>query len=109
MMSAVYETRFQNLQSLINTFNYSEKDLMAWKSWNPDKHSFNTRISGDVPRSQVNPGREKGFSFIMVSKDPALRCHQFDSTGFRVRFPFTSNLYNLHFYNGVDYLCVQIL
>jgi hypothetical protein len=59
---------------------------MAWKYWNPDKHSFKSRIKGEVPKSQTIPGREKGVSFIMVSKDPALRCHQFDSTGFRVRF-----------------------
>jgi hypothetical protein len=72
MMIAIYETRYQNLQSVINTFNYSEKDLMAWKSWNPDKHSFKSRINGEVPKSQTIPGREKGFSFIMVSKDPAL-------------------------------------
>jgi hypothetical protein len=91
-MSDVYKNRYQNLQSLINAFNYSEKDLMAWKSWNPDKHSFKTRINGEVPRSQVIPGREKGFSFIMVSNDPAPLCHQFDSTGFRVRFAIASNI-----------------
>jgi hypothetical protein len=83
---------------------------MAWKSWNPDKHSFKTRINGEVPRSQVIPGREKGFSFIMVSKDPALRCHQFDSTGFRVRF--ASNILLILDCISImcmDYLHVEIL
>jgi hypothetical protein len=80
------KTRYQNLQSLINKIHYSERHLKAWKSWNPDKHSFKTQIKGEAPRSQIIPGREKGFSFIMVSDDPALRCYQFDSTGFRVRF-----------------------
>jgi hypothetical protein len=80
------KTRYQTLQSLINKVDYSEKRLKAWKSWNPDEHSFKTRIKGESPRSQIIPGREKGFSFIMVSNDPALLCNQFDSTGFRVRF-----------------------
>jgi hypothetical protein len=80
------KTRYQTLQSLINKVDYSERGLKAWKSWNPDEHSFKTRIKGESPRSQIIPGREKGFSFIMVSNDPALRCNQFDSTGFRVSF-----------------------
>jgi hypothetical protein len=83
---------------------------MAWKSWNPDKHSFKTRINGEVPKSQTIPGREKGFSFIMLSKDPARRCHQFDSTGFRVRFE--SNIVfilNCILVMCMDYMCVEIL
>jgi hypothetical protein len=91
--------RYQTLQSLINKFDYSETSLRAWKSWNPDKHSFKTRIKGESPRSQIYPGREKGFSFIMASNDPALRCNQFDSTGFRVRF-----VRNYIFFAGVFYV-----